>query len=284
MKKLITIFLGLGLMAGGIWLIGMEESTEPMGLKHMPAEIITKIIDQEVAQAPRFKEKFAIIARYKRINKRLNKIAQDYENIILKNYIVQFIQDLNDAVIKDIFGYPKELVLTDPIKYAKLSLQQTVDQRNHINKIINAAQTLNQKQLNLLMSNNNLNPNTIFSKKFHQFSKGGPILIEYIPLLHIVLSHSIISREKEPTQTIQKEMVQLLLNKGADVNIKNNFTGETALMLAAQHGNNQAVQLLLDAGANPLLKNKLGKTAKNYTKNTEIINVLQKAEDEWREK
>jgi ankyrin repeat protein len=45
------------------------------------------------------------------------------------------------------------------------------------------------------------------------------------------------------------EIVQLLLEKGADVNAKDD-DGRTALMLAAEKGHTEIVQLLLERGAN----------------------------------
>ena len=40
--------------------------------------------------------------------------------------------------------------------------------------------------------------------------------------------------------------------------------GTTPLMMAAQYGSNEAVQLLLDEGADPTLKNQLGLTAADF--------------------
>ncbi len=48
------------------------------------------------------------------------------------------------------------------------------------------------------------------------------------------------------------DILQLLINAGADVNVHNN-NGMTALQLAIQHNNPAVVQALLNAGANPNL-------------------------------
>lgn len=53
------------------------------------------------------------------------------------------------------------------------------------------------------------------------------------------------------------------VNSNADLNLANNI-GNTALMLAAFYGVGQNVQLLLEHGANPLLKDKSGQTALKY--------------------
>ena len=55
-------------------------------------------------------------------------------------------------------------------------------------------------------------------------------------------------------------IVSLLLASGAQVNIKNNV-GETSLHFAIRHGRSEAVQMLLNAGAEPGLLSADGKTA-----------------------
>lgn len=55
-------------------------------------------------------------------------------------------------------------------------------------------------------------------------------------------------------------IAQLLLNNGADVNVKDADNDEIALHLAARVGNASMVELLLKAGANGRLRNNSGKT------------------------
>ena len=58
----------------------------------------------------------------------------------------------------------------------------------------------------------------------------------------------------------RKEIVELLLSKGADVNAKDS-KGETALMVAAFYGRKETVELLLSKGADVNAKDNEGKTA-----------------------
>jgi len=53
-----------------------------------------------------------------------------------------------------------------------------------------------------------------------------------------------------------KEIVQLLLDNGANINYQKKKYGQTALMIAAMRGHKDVVQLLLDRGANRRLKTK----------------------------
>jgi serine/threonine-protein phosphatase 6 regulatory ankyrin repeat subunit B len=59
--------------------------------------------------------------------------------------------------------------------------------------------------------------------------------------------------------------VQLLLNKGAEVNTKDTNDGSTALMLAAEKGHSQIVRLLLDRGADINEQSNFGGTALLWT-------------------
>jgi ankyrin repeat protein len=71
-----------------------------------------------------------------------------------------------------------------------------------------------------------------------------------------------------------KEIAELLIAKGADVNAKNR-NGSTPLHNAAIGGHNETVKLLLANGAGLYTKNKLGKTPQDYAngKTKEIIQI-----------
>ena len=87
------------------------------------------------------------------------------------------------------------------------------------------------------------------------------------------------------------EMIEHLLGKGIDVNEIPDYPDMlnqeremglgTALHEAARNGQVEAVRLLLDRGANPQLKNSLGRTALDLAKekdHMEVVGVLSKTE------
>lgn len=81
----------------------------------------------------------------------------------------------------------------------------------------------------------------------------------------------------EAVQHDNIDMVNLLLNHGADVNIQNRF-GFTALMFATRIKDVEMLQLLLDSGADISLQTTRGETALDFakrTKNYDIITLLE---------
>jgi quinoprotein dehydrogenase-associated probable ABC transporter substrate-binding protein len=63
-----------------------------------------------------------------------------------------------------------------------------------------------------------------------------------------------------PGSTRPTDIARGLLDRGADVNAQSK-SGATALMIAAVHNNPPMIGMLIDAGADPTLKNSLGQTA-----------------------
>jgi ankyrin repeat protein len=74
-----------------------------------------------------------------------------------------------------------------------------------------------------------------------------------------------------------KEIVEMLLEAGANIEHRND-QGETALISAAQEGHKEIVQMLLDAGANVNQENADGETALDLAvrlrQNKDLINLL----------
>ena len=76
------------------------------------------------------------------------------------------------------------------------------------------------------------------------------------------------------------EVVKLLLDNGADINIKN-VDGWTALMYAAEKGCKEIVKLRIDNKADLNIKTKVGRTALDIAEqegHQEIINILRAAQ------
>ncbi|NET90610.1 MAG: ankyrin repeat domain-containing protein [Kamptonema sp. SIO1D9] len=73
------------------------------------------------------------------------------------------------------------------------------------------------------------------------------------------------------------EIVETLLDAGADPNLPEEDTGGTPLIYAAKNGSLETIRLLLKAGADPNIENTYGKTALVYAKQkgyTEIVQLL----------
>lgn len=74
------------------------------------------------------------------------------------------------------------------------------------------------------------------------------------------------------------DMVQLLIDNGADINIKNK-DGYTALIWASSEGHLDVVRLLLDAGANANIKDNWGNTALDEAILNGYINISKLLEE-----
>ena len=73
------------------------------------------------------------------------------------------------------------------------------------------------------------------------------------------------------------EIMQILLDKGADINKKRAVDGGTVLMSAAANGRTEAVKLLLKKGADVNIKDGRGFTALTYAKiwkRKDVIDLL----------
>lgn len=72
----------------------------------------------------------------------------------------------------------------------------------------------------------------------------------------------------------RKELLEMLINAGADVKAKNLNGGDTALHIAVKNGNKEIIKMLLDAGANPLQSNDFEESAASITQDPEILQLL----------
>lgn len=93
-----------------------------------------------------------------------------------------------------------------------------------------------------------------------------------------------ISGESEETLLMRAavdspKLAELILKKDGSLVNKRSVQSETPLMAAARYGSPQSLQLLLNAGADPHLRNKKGQTAKDIakeSKNKKALEILEK--------
>jgi ankyrin repeat protein len=74
------------------------------------------------------------------------------------------------------------------------------------------------------------------------------------------------------------DVIDVLLNRGAKIDVKERESGATALMLAASIARTDAVALLLKRGANPVLRDRKGRTALDRAKESnddQIVKLLE---------
>ena len=79
---------------------------------------------------------------------------------------------------------------------------------------------------------------------------------------------------------ISRQIVKLLLERGANVNAKLTLNGGTSLMFAAEKGQTEVVKLLLEKGVDINAKSIDGRTALAAAKmkgHTDIVQLLEKA-------
>jgi ankyrin repeat protein len=105
---------------------------------------------------------------------------------------------------------------------------------------------------------------------------------ENFNVLNLLINEGICNKIKTDalfslSQRNKINVLTYLINKGVDINVKLEINGDTPLHCAAAFGHYEVVQLLLNSGADKNIKNKFGMTPLTYAKNnnhTEIINLL----------
>jgi HEAT repeat protein len=81
------------------------------------------------------------------------------------------------------------------------------------------------------------------------------------PLRVMLFSSTSCNPRERPTKAATKEAVKLLLERGADVNGVDTYSGDTALMEASSHGcDREVMRMLIKAGAKVNVKNAVGLT------------------------
>ena len=70
------------------------------------------------------------------------------------------------------------------------------------------------------------------------------------------------------------EVVNLLIEKGADINVKDTSRGATPLHYASENGHTEVVNLLIEKGADIHVKDNSGNTPVHYARSTEVVNLL----------
>ena len=78
-------------------------------------------------------------------------------------------------------------------------------------------------------------------------------------------------------------MISLLLKHGGNPNITNYMFGRTPLQYAVDCGHLECVQLMVEHGGDPYLKDKQGKTAMDLTKDQKIQQALCNSKNEKNE-
>lgn len=77
----------------------------------------------------------------------------------------------------------------------------------------------------------------------------------------------------------QLRVVGRLVEGGAELDVQTEL-GRTPVMEAARKGHKDVVQLLIDHGANVLLKNKAQRTALGQAKDPAVLEILKRAQEE----
>ncbi len=81
----------------------------------------------------------------------------------------------------------------------------------------------------------------------------------------------------EDDEATTREIIHLLVSKGADIDVRNDDDGShTLLMSAAEDDNLEGVKFLLELGANPNLKDEDGETTLQKTDSDEIKQLLKR--------
>lgn len=111
---------------------------------------------------------------------------------------------------------------------------------------------------------------------------------------HVELVHQLIAKDADVNKTgwtplhyaasgAKPQIIHILLEHSAYIDAESP-NGSTPLMMAAMYGNAECVKILLDAGADPTLKNQLGLSASDFARQAsrlDSLSLIEVAVPEW---
>jgi ankyrin repeat protein len=111
---------------------------------------------------------------------------------------------------------------------------------------------------------------------------------------HVELVHQLIAKDADVNKTgwtplhyaasgAKPQIIRILLEHSAYIDAESP-NGSTPLMMAAMYGNAECVKILLDAGADPTLKNQLGLSASDFARQAsrlDSLSLIEVAVPEW---
>jgi len=350
MSKQFKLLLGFGLVIVGFSLIAMkrgreeeefteEKKTRPSmaSLAGLPEEIKFNMIAQEAAAAPTLRARLAAIAPFKTINKDFYRLTQVVEDDLFRNLIMPY----DEYTIKNVFDVSKETLLADSelLREKVIDAMQTISSGSYqtiferaisfptdrfsfpLDKAAETDTFTSNNGIIFLLLQLGIDPNTPVNSEpaiFHvlEYNKNPEVVralfnagartdvISYdgrTPLIQELLEGTpesvalVLEYDKNPSSKLSSlrgpsalhvaaevgdtESAQLLLNAGVDINIKDD-DGNTPLHLASLENEKEMVKFLLKKGADPNALNNANQTARDSTFYAEIRAILTEAMSE----
>lgn len=173
-------------------------------------------------------------------------------------------QNRPDMIEKIVLEERKKTMYLAPLLNKNLTLAVSLKRIKAFSKLIEMGGNLNQ-----LVVNKNIPIVFAFIDlgyaDFLAASQGHSYQLD-LRVKHPVRKLPPLSYALETSKPNQVEVVKTLIKLGADLNLTATAAKKTPLMFAAESGNQELVNLLISAGANPGLKDADGKTYQSYMK------------------